>query len=115
MIAVLLTLLACEQPAALPATAVDLRPPPIGNLVQAGAVRGFLARPGEESPPTPAELRLVDALDPAAKDAALATAATGLVVLAVSPDIDPELAQAYLAGMPSTGHVTRTCVRRACP
>lgn len=115
MIAVLAVLLACEQPAPLPTTAVDTRPPPIGRLVQAGPVRGFLARPGTETPPTPAELRLVDALDPATKEAAMADAGAGRVILAVTPDIDTDRAHAYLDGMPSTAPPTRTCRRATCP
>lgn len=115
MILALVGMLACERPAPLPQTAVDTRPPPLGHLVQAGAVRGFLARPGEERPPTPAELRLVDALDEPAKQAALRTAADGVVVLAITPDIETERAWRYLDGMPSTGALTRTCSRETCP
>lgn len=108
-------LLACEQPAPLPPSAVDMRPPPFGRLVQSGPVRGFLARPGESSAAAPAELRLVDALGPATREAAFETAATGHVVLAIAGDIDPERAHAYLDGMPSTGAVTQTCLRAVCP
>lgn len=110
-----LVLLACDPPAALPASAVDVRPPPIGSLVQSGSVRGFLARPGVETPPTPAELRLVDDLDAAAKDAALASAGAGLVVLAIPDGTDAHQAHDYLSGMPSTGTVTQTCTRAECP
>lgn len=115
MMLVLGLLLACERPAALPETAVDTRPPAVGRLVEAGPVRGFLARPGAESPPTPAELLLVEALDADAKAAAIEIAEAGGVALAIPPGVDLDKARAYLAGMPSTGPLTERCLRSHCP
>lgn len=87
----------------------------MGQLVEAGPVRGFLARPGPSVPAVPAQLRLVRVLDGPTKADALAAAATGMVVLAIPPEVDTARARAYLAGMPSIGPITEHCDRETCP
>ena len=115
MTALLVLLLACSTPPALPASAIEDETPPTGRLVAAGPVRGFLASPGPSGPAVPAQLRLVRVLDGPTKAAVLATAATGMVVLAIPPEVDTARARAYLAGMPKTGPISERCDREACP
>jgi len=115
MIALLLLVAGCDSPPRLPSSALDSTPPPHGQMVAAGKVRGFLARPGAERPPVPGELRLVARLDGQARSEALATASDGRIVLAIDPTVDTAPARAYLAGLPAIGTIRERCLRETCP
>lgn len=95
----------------------EARPQASGARVRHGAVQGFLARPRLGSPPHPAVLVLASALDEATKNAGLAAATDGAVVLVVPAAVEAEPARAYLAGLPDTDpeRLTVRCARASCP
>ncbi len=114
MIALLAALACSEAPAPLPASALPDHAPPVARMVRAGAVTGYLARPADAPAPLPGALVLVEVIDEAGRAAARARADAGAVVLLVAPGVDPSAAEAYLAGLPTTGAVSVVCERADC-
>ena len=84
------------EPAPLPAQAA---PEPVGRMVAAPGLRGFLVWPGDRQPPLDATVVLVDRLDPASKASAIETARTGAVVLVVDAGTETQRARAYVSGL----------------
>lgn len=114
-----LLLLACleaDPPLPLPPSAMP-REEARGRMVRAGAVRAFIARPREEPPGQrlPARLLRAPALDEAAKQRAIALAATGEIVLLIDSSQDATAAHRYLAALPAVDPAALRCEPEPCP
>lgn len=108
-----LALAACieGEPVALP----EPTPPPAveidARMVSAGSVTGYLGRPLVEEA-VPAELLLIDAHDEASRAEVARRTAGPAGVLAITTEVDPRIAEAYLEAMPWTTSTSRVCLRR---
>ena len=112
----LLTALACTEPATpLPPSKAPSRLAE-GRMVRAGAVQGFLAQPrAAGSRPLQAILILIPAHSEATRTDATRRATSGAMALAIDPTVSTQAATEYLRGMPSTVEVETICLRTACP
>ena len=110
MIALLLLWLACSDPAPLPPSKV-VTPTTQGRVVQAGEVRGYLARPIADGAVRGIVLRVSGS---GAQLAADQRAAAGQVVLAISPEISTEAAVAYVGAIPGILTVQTECLPSDC-
>ena len=106
--------LACSQqdPVPLPEPEQVLWQPK-GRMVAAADLRGFLVMP--EQHPSPGVLVLVDSIDDAEREAALALAAAGEVVLVLTPQTSLERGEQYLNDLPSTRGLRTLCKRSRFP
>ena len=86
---------------------------PKGRMVAATDLRGFLVMP--QSTPAPGVLVLVDVIDDAEREAALALAGAGEVVLLLPPQTLQERGEQYLNDLPSTRGLHTLCKRARCP
>jgi len=105
---------ACHDEApALPPPLLQTAEPPIGRLVRAGDLLGFLARPSGGDTGA-AQLHLAPALDEDTRATALAAAREGVTVLAIPPEVSTQRGRAYLERIAS-GEITVRCTRSECP
>lgn len=106
----LLPWLACSDPEPLPPSRV-IAPTTQGRVVQAGQVRGYLARPVAGDTARGVVLRVSGS---GAQLAADQRAAAGQVVLAISPGISTEAAIAYVEAIPGILTVQTECLPMDC-
>ena len=105
--------LGCAEPVSLPPPKQTLDTT-IGRVVQAGTVKGYIARPTTGTPHT-AVLLLVEQDDPSSHKAADEHAEAGAVVLAIEPSVPSADAHAYLSAIPNIQSVKTQCRRSHCP
>ena len=108
-------LLACGTPPSgeLPPSVLDLTPP-VGRLVQAADLSGYLVRPTDRSR-APAVLLLVETLDEANRNWAMERSRDGWFVLVIEPSTPTARARAYLSGIDGIERVSVECQRTECP
>lgn len=105
--------LACTDPIPLPAPKATSNPTD-GRMVKVAQVHGYLARP-KHLTPDKSVLLLVDQTDEATQAAVDAAAAPGLIVLAISPEVQTRAAVDYLQELPGVTGVQIECRRVSCP
>jgi hypothetical protein len=82
-------------------------------MVAANDLRGFLVMP--QHTPSPGVLVLVDAIEDGEREAALALATAGEVVLLLPQQTPLARGEQYLNDLPSTRGLRTLCKRARCP